>query len=105
MTVLAEIQGAKAKLNTSYEPELSGQIVTINRAIVEPEASIDQEALPLFEIKLKNGEVQTVYPEELRSIDGAVVENSQIELGGHPVKDLHPLVNRVLLDSNQYAEI
>lgn len=96
MSAVNDIVGTKVKLCYFYEPEKSGQIVTVKRAIVEPEAGIDDDILPLFEIKMKSGELQFVTPEELRSIDGAVIQDSMASIGGQPVKDIHPLVNRVI---------
>lgn len=96
MSAASSIKGEKARMSVSEVPFLDGQIVTIERAIVEPEDGVDVEILPIFEVSLEDGQIRNAFPEDLRSIDGEELKESQIFIGGKPLLDLHPMVNKVL---------
>lgn len=94
-----EIAGTKARLVFASEPDLAGNIVIIERAIIEPERGVDLEVLPLFQVCDRNGRLENVGGEDLRTVDGSQTlsegEEPMFKLGSKPILDIHPQVKAI----------
>lgn len=78
--------------------ERNGCLCRLEKVIDTPNDHVDEECLPLFEVRFGDGVVITAMPEELHTPD--MSDNgrnpSLISVGGEPVTTLHPLVHDVL---------
>lgn len=102
MSAAESIIGKSVRWVTNYEPELSGQVFSVEEVLVTPGKDADLEALPLLKIKGKDGNVHTACPEELRTVDGTLGVTNGAEatyvIGGKPVMDIHPGVEALAIE-------